>query len=239
MAANSPASRLAPPTSAPSTSGWAMIPATLSALTDPPYRTRTWSARSPLYSSASRVRIARADLLGVLRAWPPRRCRSPRPARRRRPRVRACSAATPASARVELGRGSARRARPPGAPRAPRRRTGSASGRAGSAAVHLGVDDRVGLAVVLAALGVPDDDVACSRAWPASRRRRRRCRRPRRAARGPARRSASRSRSPSTSVCTERRSRERRQDRHLDRLVVRRRSARTRASGSGRWPRGG
>ena len=36
IAANSSASRLAPPTSAPSTSGWAMIAATFADLTEPP-----------------------------------------------------------------------------------------------------------------------------------------------------------------------------------------------------------
>src|SRR4051812_15368925 len=47
MAANSTGSRLAPPTSAPSTSGCSMISATFAAFTEPPYSTRTPSASSP------------------------------------------------------------------------------------------------------------------------------------------------------------------------------------------------
>src|SRR5437660_2520559 len=56
--ANSSASRLAPPTRAPSMSGCAMISAMLDDLTEPPYRTRTRSAVGPGYSSAIRARIA-------------------------------------------------------------------------------------------------------------------------------------------------------------------------------------
>src|SRR5262249_57316367 len=43
---NSPASRLAPPTRAPSMAGWAIIAAMLSDLTDPPYRIRTFAPAS-------------------------------------------------------------------------------------------------------------------------------------------------------------------------------------------------
>ena len=56
---------------------------------------------------------------------------------------------------------------------------------------RLGRHQRVGLAVVLAALGVADHHVLRSPAWPASRRRCRRCRRRRRARRRPARRTGS------------------------------------------------
>jgi len=45
--ANSSGSRLAPPTSAPSTSGWAMNPRMFPAFTLPPYWTRTAWATSP------------------------------------------------------------------------------------------------------------------------------------------------------------------------------------------------
>lgn len=48
----------APPTRAPSMSGFAMISATLPDFTEPPYWMRTWSATSWEYSSASRARIA-------------------------------------------------------------------------------------------------------------------------------------------------------------------------------------
>ena len=66
-AAKPSASRLAPPTSAPSTSGCAMISATFFALTDPPYRMRTRSAIASSYSVAEPLPQGRAHLLGVVR----------------------------------------------------------------------------------------------------------------------------------------------------------------------------
>jgi hypothetical protein len=56
--ANSSASSDAPPTRAPSTSGLPMICAALPDFTEPPYRTRTASATSAEYSSASLPRMA-------------------------------------------------------------------------------------------------------------------------------------------------------------------------------------
>src|SRR3982751_5109708 len=58
MPPNSSACRLAPPTSAPSTSGCCMMPAMLAALTEPPYRMRTASAASAPCTSATRPRTA-------------------------------------------------------------------------------------------------------------------------------------------------------------------------------------
>ena len=57
MARKSPALRLAPPTSAPSTSGWDMSSAAFSGFTEPPYWMRIASAASPPRSRRS-ARIA-------------------------------------------------------------------------------------------------------------------------------------------------------------------------------------
>ena len=58
MDENSSASRLAPPTRAPSTSGCAMIAAMLDAFTDPPYWMRTAAPASAPNLPVSRARIA-------------------------------------------------------------------------------------------------------------------------------------------------------------------------------------
>src|SRR5262249_49695373 len=58
MRSNPPTSRLAPPTSAPSMSGWAISASMLSGLTLPPYRIRTESATGRPTSCASSPRIA-------------------------------------------------------------------------------------------------------------------------------------------------------------------------------------
>ena len=58
MAANSSTTRLAPPTRQPSTSAFAMMPATFAALTDPPYWMRTASPAASPHVSATRPRTA-------------------------------------------------------------------------------------------------------------------------------------------------------------------------------------
>ena len=118
----------------------------------------------------------------------PHRCRSPRSARRRR---RSCGLLRPDAASAAVAAAPATYgdlpARPGGSSRfSPTQRIGVSP--CWNAALHLGVDDLVGLAVVLAPLAVPDDRRTCSRAWRATRRRSRRCRRRTSAPRGPGRR---------------------------------------------------
>ena len=68
IAAKSSASSDAPPTSAPSMSGWAMSSAALVGLTDPPYCTRTAAAASAPATLGDRGPDERAHGLGVLGA---------------------------------------------------------------------------------------------------------------------------------------------------------------------------
>ena len=93
----------APPTSAPSTSGLAMIAGDV-ARPSPSRRRGSGRRRpaSPPYSSASCARIA-AQTSCASSGWRPRRCRSPRPARRRSTMLADLLGGQPGSAAVELG----------------------------------------------------------------------------------------------------------------------------------------
>ena len=206
MRTNSSGSRLAPPTRAPSTSGWAMMAATLerldrAAVEDPDAvgQVRRSTARRAGCGSPRRPP-------GRPRGSPPRRCRWPTPARTRR---RSCGRGPPAS--------------PSRAPSSWARRWATCVAGLPDRQALPDAEDRdvsplrkaaATLARTTALVLVRGTAVArcarprrrCSPAWRAWPRRPRRCRRPSRAPTGPARRSAIDRSSPSTRVCTERRS---------------------------------
>ena len=104
MAANSSPSRLAPPTSAPSTSGLrhqlGRVARLHRAAVEDPHPVGE-VARVALGEHGAQLA---AHLLGVVRASRPGRCRSPRPARTRPRATAACSAGSPRERRVQLGR---------------------------------------------------------------------------------------------------------------------------------------
>ena len=167
MRANSSASRLGPADEGAVDVGLGHQLGDVAGFTDPPYWMRTAAAAS-CADDARRPwpRIARAHRLGVLGGRRP--AGADRPDRlvgddqRRRPARRAHPASPASTWPSTLRLGRAR----PRAPRASRRRTGSASSRRrGSRATFL-LHHLVGLAEQLAALGVPDDHVARRRAWP-------------------------------------------------------------------------
>ena len=140
-----PASRLAPPTSAPSMSGCAISSATLSGLTEPPYWMRIASPAAPKRFAQP----AADERVGLLRE---RGRRGPAGADRPDRLVgdhdapRRARSATSARLPRELVARAPRRCGPPRAPRASRRRTRSGGCRAASSAAALLRDERVGLA---------------------------------------------------------------------------------------------
>ncbi len=177
MRANDSTLRLAPPTSTPSMSGWAISSSMLSGLTLPPYRMRTASAASFPAASASRRRmkpIASWAISGVAvlpGADGPHRLvgyrhplgvlqlqQAPGPVASCRERT---SSVLPC---VALGFGLAH----------------AHDGKQAviERGVHLLLHARVGLAEVLPPLGVPDDDGAHAQSGTASAARPRPCRLP-------------------------------------------------------------
>ena len=173
IAANSSASRLAPPMSAPSTSGLAMIGGDVrrlhgAAVLDPD------GVRGRLPVRLDQPGPDRAaDLLGVLGGR--RLAGADRPHRLvRDDDLLHLLGGQPRRGPVQLVQHvgtwlpASRTSRP-----SPQQKIGVMP--FAKRSLHLGVDQCVVLVVVLAALGVPDHDVACSPAWPASHRRSPRC----------------------------------------------------------------
>ena len=129
MRANSSGSRLAPPTRAPSMSGWAISSAMFDAFTEPPYWMRTARRRRPRPVELADARPdGRAHRLGVLGGGRP--AGADRPDRLVGDDQRGdLVGGAPGQRRRRPGRGPWPRCRPPRAPPASRRRRRSASSR--------------------------------------------------------------------------------------------------------------